>query len=71
YEVDFVIESGRNCMAIEVKSSARWEKRDLSGLEAFIAATPHCRAAVLCYNGEEAVRLGDNIWALPLGLVLS
>jgi predicted AAA+ superfamily ATPase len=71
YEVDFVIESGRNCMAIEVKSSARWGNKDLSGLEAFVAATPHCRAAVLCYNGEEAVRLGDKIWALPLGLVLS
>jgi predicted AAA+ superfamily ATPase len=71
YEVDFVIESGQNCMAIEVKSSARWGKKDLSGLEAFVAATPHCRAAVLCYNGEEAVQLGDKIWALPLGLVLS
>jgi len=71
YEVDFVIESGRNCMAIEVKSSARWEKKDLSGLEAFLAATPHCKAAVLCYNGNQPVRLGEKIWALPLALLLS
>jgi predicted AAA+ superfamily ATPase len=71
YEVDFVIEAGRNCMAIEVKSSARWGKKDLSGLEAFLVATPHCKAAVLCYNGKEAVRLGEKIWALPLGLLLS
>jgi len=71
YEVDFVIEAGRNCMAIEVKSSARWEKKDLSGLEAFLAATPRCKAAVLCYNGKEAVRLGEKTWALPLGLLLS
>jgi len=71
HEVDFVIEVGRKCLAIEVKSSARWQKKDLSGLEAFLSATPHCIAAVLCYNGTEAVRLGDKIWALPLGLVLS
>ena len=71
YEVDFVVEAGRSCMAIEVKSSARWDKKDLSGLEAFLAATPHCKAAVLCYNGTQAVRLGEKIWAIPLGLLLS
>jgi hypothetical protein len=71
HEVDFVIEVGRKCLAIEVKSSARWQKKDLSGLEAFLGTTPHCIAAVLCYNGTDAVRLGDKIWALPLGLVLS
>jgi len=43
----------------------------LSGLKAFLGGTPHCRAAALCYNGTEAVRLGEKIWALPLGLVLS
>jgi hypothetical protein len=62
---------GRSCLAIEVNSTARWQKNDLSGLEAFLAATPHCRAAVLGYNGTEAVQLADKIWALPLDLVLS
>jgi predicted AAA+ superfamily ATPase len=71
HEVDFIIEAGRNCLAIEIKSSARWQKKDLAGLEAFLGATPHCIAGVLCYNGTEAVRLGDKIWALPLGLILS
>ena len=71
HEVDFVIEAGRNCLAIEVKSSARWEQKDLSGIEAFLSSTPHCKAAILCHNGTEAVRLGEKIWALPLGLVLS
>jgi predicted AAA+ superfamily ATPase len=70
-EVDFIVEVGRNCLAIEVKSSARWQKKDLSGLEAFLAATPQCVAGVLCYNGTEAVQLGKRLWALPLGLVLS
>ncbi|MBM4276737.1 MAG: ATP-binding protein [Deltaproteobacteria bacterium] len=70
-EVDFIIEVGRNCLAVEVKSSGRWQKKDFSGLEAFLATTPHCVAAVLCYNGTEAVRLGEKLWALPLGLILS
>jgi len=28
HEVDFVIEVGRKCLAIKVKSSARWQKKD-------------------------------------------
>jgi uncharacterized protein len=71
HEIDFIVEVGRHCLALEVKSSARWEKKDLSGLEAFLTITPHCRAAVLCHNGTQAVRLGEKIWALPLDLLLS
>lgn len=70
-EVDFVIESGRACLALEFKSAARWHDRDLAGLKAFLSATPHCKAAILCHNGEDAVKLGDKLWALPVGLVLS
>jgi predicted AAA+ superfamily ATPase len=70
-EIDLILEVGRSCLAIEVKPSGRWQKKDLSGLETFLAATPHCVAGVLCYNGAEAVRLGERLWALPLGLVLS
>ncbi len=71
HEVDFVIESGQQCIAIELKSSARWQEKDLSGLKAFLAATPHCRAGVLCYNGKDAVKLGSKLWALPVSLMLS
>jgi predicted AAA+ superfamily ATPase len=71
HEVDFVIEAGRSCMALELKAAARWKERDLAGLRAFLAATPHCRAAILCHNGEDAVQLGPRLWALPAGLVLS
>jgi predicted AAA+ superfamily ATPase len=70
-EVDFVIESGRSCMALELKSGSRWQERDLSGLKAFLNATPHCKAAILCHNGEDAVKLGDKLWALPIDLILS
>jgi predicted AAA+ superfamily ATPase len=71
HEVDFVIEAGQSCIAIESKSGSRWTDRDLAGLRAFISATPHCQAAILAYNGTEAVSLGHKLWALPLGMVLS
>jgi len=71
HEVDFVIEAGQSCIAIESKSGTRWTERDLAGLRAFVSTTPHCRAAILAYNGIEAVSLGRKLWALPLGMVLS
>ena len=33
-EVDFVIESGVDCWAVEVKAAERWEARELAGLKA-------------------------------------
>lgn len=71
HEVDFIIESGNKCIAVEVKAAARWTDKDLSGLRAFLSSTPHCIAAVLAYNGTELVRLGDKIWAIPISTVLS
>jgi hypothetical protein len=70
HEVDFVVEAERECLAVEVKASSRWDERDLAGLKAFLAATPNCKAAVLGYNGTEAVALGDRLWAVPLALLL-
>jgi len=71
HEVDFIIVSGRESMAVEVKAGSRWENKDLSGLRAFLKTTPHCRAAVLAYNGTSPVKLDDRLWAIPLGLLLS
>lgn len=70
HEVDFVIEVSRDCLAIEIKSASRWGDKELSGLRAFLAATPHCRAAILAYNGSSPVRLGDRLWAVPLSMLL-
>lgn len=70
HEVDFVIETGRDCIAIEVKAAARWNDRDLSGLRAFLDKTPRCRAAFLAYGGSEVVKLADRLWAAPLAAVL-
>jgi hypothetical protein len=71
HEVGFVIEAGRDCLALELKAASRWEERDLGGLRSFLAAAPRCRAGVLVHNGTESVSLGDRLWALPLGLVVS
>ena len=57
-------------LAIEVKAASRWTERDLAGLRAFLERTPRCRAAILAYNGEQAVRLGDKLWAVPLSTLL-
>ncbi|MEI6787150.1 MAG: ATP-binding protein [bacterium] len=70
HEVDFVIEMGRKVFAIEVKASTRWRESDLSGLRAFLERTPACAAAVLAYNGREAVKLDERLFAIPLGQLL-
>lgn len=71
HEVDFVIESGRNVFAVEVKAATRWSESDLSGLRAFVERTPACAAAVLAYNGRETVHLGGRLFAVPLGHLLA
>lgn len=71
HEVDFVIEKRRSALAIEVKAATQWRDRDLSGLKAFLATTPQCRAGILAYMGKEMVSLGERLWAVPMGLLLS
>lgn len=70
-EVDFIIEQGQNLIAIEVKSAESWGGRDLAGLNEFLSVTPNCKAAVLAYNGKESAKIGDRLWAIPLGALLS
>jgi uncharacterized protein len=71
HEIDFIIEQGNKCIAVEVKAAGRWNSSDLTALKSFVASTPGCVAAILAYNGTEAVQLGEKLWALPLSLVLS
>lgn len=71
HEVDFVIETDRRVCAIEVKAGTQWGDQDLAGLRAFLERTPACESAVLAYNGTDAVRLGEKLWALPLGHLLA
>jgi len=70
YEVDFVIENGRETLAIEVKSGGRWQAQDIKGLKVFLDTTPSCRAGILAYNGDQVVKLGEKIWAVPISLLI-
>lgn len=70
-EVDFVLEAGDACLAIEVKAAAQWGGADLGGLKAFLERTPQCAAGILAYNGTTLHRLGDRLWAVPLAVLLS
>lgn len=70
HEVDFIIEAGRETLAVEVKASTRWNDRDLAGLRAFLDKTPGCRAGILAHGGTGVARLADRLWAVPLGTVL-
>lgn len=70
HEVDLVVELGRKVLAIEVKAGTRWDEGDLSGLKAFLDRTPACVAAVLAHNGRQCAKLGDRLWAIPIGQLL-
>ena len=70
HEVDFVIETARESLAVEVKASSRWDERDTAGLRAFLDRTPRCRAAILAYGGTSAAALGPRLFAVPLAAVL-
>ncbi|HXX94469.1 MAG TPA: ATP-binding protein [Planctomycetota bacterium] len=71
HEVDFVIEDGRDSIALEIKAGTRWGEGDLAPLRTFLASSKRCRAGILVHNGQDAVHLGERLWALPMGLVLS
>jgi len=64
-EVDFVLEWGRSLVAFECKLSARARFEDAKTLNAFLDDYSECTAGVLVYTGNEIVRLGKRIIALP------
>lgn len=71
YEVDFILEIGKETVAFEVKSSSRWQEKDLVGLKAYLNSSKNCRAAILLYNGKEILKLGDKMWVVPVPVLLS
>jgi predicted AAA+ superfamily ATPase len=71
HEVDFIVASRRRAIAIEVKAATRFGDRDLASLRALAERTKGLAAGVLAYNGREAAQLGERLYAVPLGLLLS
>lgn len=71
YEVDFVLSTPRRAIAVEVKAGTRFGERDLASLRALAERSSEIEAGILAYNGREAVQLGERLYAVPLGLLLS
>jgi predicted AAA+ superfamily ATPase len=71
HEVDFVVSQGHSVIGIEVKAASHFGERDLAGLKAFKDQTPGVRSGILAYNGTEALSLGNDLYAIPLSLLLS
>jgi len=69
-EVDFLLRRGRDFLAIEVKSSTRFDRTMLSGLQA-IGELPRVRRRVLVYLGTQRLKTPDGIEVWPLAVLLS
>ena len=72
-EVDIVLEDGAGgVVGIEVKAGATVTPDDFSGLKKLSAATgDDFRLGVVLYSGEEALPLGDRLWAAPISTLWS
>ncbi len=68
-EVDFVLRSGRDHLALEVKAQSRFSTRQLAGLRA-IADLPRLTRRVLVYLGDRSLKTEEGIEVWPLGRFL-
>jgi predicted AAA+ superfamily ATPase len=68
-EVDFVLYGRRGLLAVEVKRSARYSRKDLSALRAFRRDYPEART-VLVYGGNRKMQEGE-IEVLPADAVFA
>ena len=70
-EVDFVIESGRRLLAVEVKSTSRPRYRDARHLLTFRREYGRAvHGALLLHAGEETFWLAEGVLAVPWWLVV-
>jgi len=71
FEVDFIIEFGRETVAVEVKHGSRIQESDMAGIKAYMAGSKNCKAGIVAYNGTQVVKVGEKIWGVPVSLLLS
>ncbi len=65
-EVDFVIETPRRLLPIEIKASAKVKTADVRGLEAFLEEYEDLAdGGLLLYDGEEVFPLTKRVLAVP------
>lgn len=66
-EVDFILEQGRNILAVEVKSKDNVRFNDCKNLVEFIKQYKNCKLGILIYSGNKVIKLSDKIYAVPIG----
>ena len=67
-EIDFILEWGRQIIAIEVKLSHKPQFSDTETLRLFLEEYPETAAGVLIHTGNEVKMMGRNIIAVPWAL---
>jgi uncharacterized protein len=71
HEVDFVIESKRRLLGIEVKASAAPRLRDVTGMQAFLDEHPRqAMGGVVLHGGNDSYWMDERILAVPWWRVL-
>ncbi len=65
-EVDYVIESGRSLLPIEVKAATRPTGADIRGLETFLDLHPQARLGLLICECKEPFAISRRVVALPI-----
>jgi uncharacterized protein len=68
-EVDFVIEYGKEKIAVEVKLTVSPHYKDTKGLRYFMEEYPDTKSAVLIHAGREVKKFGDKIVAVPWSIL--
>jgi len=63
--VDFLLQRGRELIAIEVKATSRPQAADFAGLKA-VAELPQVSRRVLVHTGQRAFTTDDGVEALPV-----
>ena len=69
-EVDFVVETGRRLIPVEVKATPRPSSRDLAGLNAFLDTYEAASFGVVACPCPTPMVLSSRVIALPLNLLL-
>ena len=71
FEIDAIIELNGNLTAIEIKSSHTVNKTSADKVIKFIESQPNCTAGIVAYRGDRILPLGKNVWAVPVGVLLT
>jgi hypothetical protein len=68
--VDFLVESARSLLPLEVKSTARPSGGDIRGLEIFLYLHPEARMGILACACRQVHLLSSRIVAVPFEALL-